>query len=202
MIGKGKRLLAVLIGSFILAAGMCNIHAYAGVTEGGVLGLTLLLRHWTGISPALSSVILDALCYLIGWRCLGRGFLLYTAVGSLSYAAFYALLEPFAPVVPALVTHPLLCALLGALFVGVGCGLAVSAGGACGGDDAIAMVICAKTRLSIRQAYLFTDVSVLLLSLTYIPARKIIFSLITVTLSGCIVGWVQDLWRKKEGKAG
>ena len=35
----------MILGSSILAMGMCNIHAHSGVTEGGVLGLTLLLEH-------------------------------------------------------------------------------------------------------------------------------------------------------------
>mgnify|MGYP002451866552 CR=1 FL=1 len=66
----------MVLGSSILAMGMCNIHAHSGVTEGGVLGLTLLLEHLFAISPALSALILNVLCYALGWRTLGRGFLL------------------------------------------------------------------------------------------------------------------------------
>ena len=43
----------MVLGSSILAMGMCNIHAHSGVTEGGVLGLTLLLEHLFAISPAI-----------------------------------------------------------------------------------------------------------------------------------------------------
>ena len=31
----------LLLGAFIQAAGVSNIHAFSGVTEGGVLGMTL-----------------------------------------------------------------------------------------------------------------------------------------------------------------
>ena len=34
-----------LLGSAILAFGLYNVHALSGVTEGGILGLTLLLHH-------------------------------------------------------------------------------------------------------------------------------------------------------------
>ena len=37
---------AALLGSGILAFGIYEIHAISAVTEGGVLGLTLLLDHW------------------------------------------------------------------------------------------------------------------------------------------------------------
>ena len=61
-----------LLGSAILAFGLYNIHAFSGVTEGGVLGLTLLLHHWFGISPSVSGLILNALCYVAGWKTLGQ----------------------------------------------------------------------------------------------------------------------------------
>ena len=44
----------LLSGSFILAFGLYNIHSQSGVTEGGVLGLILLLDHWFGLSPSIS----------------------------------------------------------------------------------------------------------------------------------------------------
>ena len=74
------KLLTALMGSAILAFGLCHVHAYSGVTEGGVLGLTLLLHHWLGISPSASGLVLNAACYLAGWRTLGRSFVLVSLV--------------------------------------------------------------------------------------------------------------------------
>ena len=45
---------------------MYNIHALSGVTEGGVLGATLLFDHWFGLSPAVSSFVLNIACYALG----------------------------------------------------------------------------------------------------------------------------------------
>ena len=47
------------------------------------------------------------------------------------------------------------------------------AGGASGGDDALAMCIAHVTGMGIQWAYLSTDLVVLGLSLTYIPLRRI-----------------------------
>ena len=63
----------LLSGSFILAFGLYNIHSQSGVTEGGVLGLILLLDHWFGLSPSISSLVMNAACYVLGLRVLGRG---------------------------------------------------------------------------------------------------------------------------------
>lgn len=195
---KGKNIALVLAGGLIQAAGICNIHAFSDVTEGGGLGLTLLIYHWTGISPAITSLALNAGCYLLGWRMLGKTFLAYSAVSVCFYALCYALLEPFAPLWPGLITSPLWCALLGAVFVGVGAGLSVLGGGAPAADDALAMSLNKRFGWSIQNIYLVSDLTVLLISLSYIPLGRIAYSLLTVVLSGQIVGWIQKLKREEE----
>ena len=72
-----------------LAFGMYNIHAVAHVTEGGVLGAVLLIQHWLHISPAFSSLLLNGLCYLLGWRTFGKPFVAYSAAAAAGYSLFY-----------------------------------------------------------------------------------------------------------------
>ena len=193
---SAKNCFLALLGAAIQAVGVCNIHAYSGVTEGGVLGATLLIQHWLHISPAVSSLVLNAACYLLGWRTLGREFIWYSILSGGGFSVFYALCEPFAPLWPALVTSPLLCAVIGAVFVGVGAGLSVRAGGAPGGDDALAMSLSRILKWDIQWVYLFSDLVVLALSATYIPWQKLGYSLLTVLLSGQIIGWVQKIGRR------
>ena len=187
------RVLLTLLGSLIQAVGVSSIHAWSSVTEGGVLGMTLLLHHWLSVTPAVTSFLLNALCYLIGWRTLGREFLLYSIISGAGFSLFYALAEPFSPLFPALIASPLAAAISGAVFVGVGAGLCVRVGGAPGGDDALAMSLSHLTRVPIQWVYLLTDAIVLALSLTYIPLARLLYSLLTVVLSGQIIGLVQRL---------
>lgn len=187
------RVALALLGCGIQAVGLCNIHAFADVTEGGVLGATLLIDHWFAISPALSAFVLNVLCYLFGWRTLGRDFLIYSAISGIGYSIFYALLEPYAPLWPALIASPFWSAIVGALFIGVGAGLCVRVGGAPGGDDALAMALSRLTKIDIQWIYLLTDGLVLGLSATYIPLARLGWSLLTVVLSGQIIGWIQKI---------
>ena len=198
---KGKNCLFLVLGSAILAFGLFNVHSFSEVTEGGTLGLTLLLDHWFQISPALSSLVLNGICYFIGWRTLGKEFIAYSAVCCLSFSTFYWIFELIGPLFPGIADRKLLAAIVGALFVGVGVGICVRFGGAPCGDDALAMSISSKTRLGIRWVYLISDLTVLLLSLTYIPLRRILYSLVTVVLSGQIIGWIDGLGRRREQEA-
>ena len=186
-----KKVLMCLIGSAILSFGLYNIHALSGVTEGGILGMTLLLHYWFNISPAVSGFVMNAVCYLIGWKSLGKNFVMYSLVAGGGFSLFYAFFEKFPPLWPQLANMPLAASLLGAVFVGVGIGLCVRAGGAPGGDDALAMVISKATKSDIRWAYLASDLIVLLLSLTYLDFIRIALSLLTVILSGQIIGIMQ-----------
>lgn len=188
---KPQNSLIAFLSSALQAFGMYNIHALSDITEGGVLGAVLLIDHWLHISPALSGFLLNAACYLFGWKTLGKEFIAYSLIAACGFSSGYALCEQFPPLWPGIAGHPLLAAIIGAAFIGVGAGLCVRAGGATSGDDALAMSLSHITRVPIQWVYLVSDLTVLLLSLSYIPVRKIAYSLITVILSGQIIGWMQ-----------
>ena len=184
------KVLLCLLGAAILAFGLCHIHAKTGISEGGVLGLSLWLGQTLGLSPAIGSLILNLACYLLGFKVLGLSFIAYSAVAGGGFSLAYGVFERMPPVLSFLGDAPLLAAVLGAIFVGVGVGLCVIAGGAPSGDDALAMSLSSVTKKDIRIFYLLSDVTVLALSLTYIPLSRIAFSLVTVVLSGQIIGWM------------
>lgn len=193
---KLRNCLVIILGSAILAFGLYNVHSISGVTEGGVLGLTLLLKHWFDISPSVSGLILNILCYLLGFKLLGREFIAYSVVAGVSYSAFYAVFEQFPPLWPQIAQFPLAASIVGALFVGIGVGLCIMENSAPTGDDSLALSLSHHFKIGIQWVYLLSDLIILALSLTYIPFSKIIYSLLTVILSGQIIGLMQRAGRK------
>ena len=190
---KLSNCIAIVLASLFQAFGIYNVHSLSNVTEGGVLGATLLIQHWFHISPAISALVLNIICYTLGWKTLGRSFLAYSAISILTYSAGYALFEQFPPLFPEIAAYPLIAALAGALFIGIGAGLCVKCGGATAGDDALAMSLSHILKWPIERIYLFSDLLVLMLSLSYIPLRRIAYSLLTVILSGQIIGIIQKI---------
>ena len=195
-----RRILLSLLGSAILAFGLYNVHAFSVVTEGGMLGVTLFLHHWFGISPSLSGLIINAACYLAGWRTLGIMFIFYSMIAGGGFSVFYALFEHFPQLWPQLAHMPLTAAIIGALFVGVGVGLSVRAGGAPGGDDALAMTLGKILGRPIEQIYLVSDLLALALCSTYLPLENLACSLLTVILSGQIIGLIQRIPSSQKSK--
>ncbi len=188
-----KKIVLIVIGAAICSFGIHNIHQQTGITEGGVIGMVLLINHWLGISPAIITPILDITCYALAFKYLGGRFIKISVISTCSVSLFYKLWEQFPPMLPDLSAYPLLAALLGGVFVGIGVGIIVRQGGSSGGDDALALVIHQLTGWKLARSYLFTDLVVLGASLSYIPARRIAFSLVTVTVSSLLIDWVQGL---------
>ena len=187
-----RKIFYIILGAMICSFGIHNIHQRTNITEGGVMGMMLLIDHWMHLSPAYITPVLDASCYLLAFKILGGNFIKMSLISTSCISLFYKLWEQFPPMLPDLSGHPLIAAILGGLFVGVGVGLIVRQGGSSGGDDALALVISHLTHWRLSRSYLFTDLTVLALSLSYIPVRRIVFSLVTVTISSYLIDWIKD----------
>lgn len=184
-----ERIGLILLGSAILAFGVYNFYYLNNITEGGVLGILLLLKNLFNIQPAIANIVIDVLLLLVGYKFFGKKFLIYSIVASISFSVLYDLFEAIGPLVPQS-QNMLLSTILAGVTVGVGVGIIVKAGCASGGDDALALVISKTTSLNIGQVYLATDVIVLLLSLFYLSAFDIFYSLIAVTISGKVIDFI------------
>lgn len=192
-----RMLISILLGTAICSFGAYNIHQQTNITEGGVLGLILLLNHWTGIKPSILSPLLDILAYIFAFKYLGKDFLKISLVATLSLSGFFRLWEQFPPVLPNLSPYPLVAAIIGGIFIGSGCGLIILQGGGGAGDDALALTIAKITQCRISQAYLATDIVVLTLSLTYIPLNRIVFSFVTAIVSSLLIEFIQKFGHKQ-----
>lgn len=185
-----RSFLRIVFGSAILAFAVLNVHDQSYVTEGGILGLMLFFKKMLGIDPSISSIVLDILCYILGYKILGREFIKKSMVATVLFAGFLNLFKFTGTILPPLYDSPFIAAVVGGILIGLGCGLVVTEGGATGGDDALALAISDKFNLSLAMVYIICDVVVLLISISYIPVTQLVFSLLTTTISSVIVGQI------------
>ena len=79
-------IITIILGSVLVSFAICNIHSKMKITEGGQLGIELLLLNWFKISPSISSVIIDFILYLIGFLVLGKKYRINAIIGTISYS--------------------------------------------------------------------------------------------------------------------
>ena len=188
-----KKVAFIMLGAAICTFGVHNIHQRVDITEGGIIGLMLLIERWFGIPSAVITPILDITCYALAFRHFGGKFIMISMVSTISVLMFYEIWELLPYMLPDLSGLPALAAILGGLFVGIGTGIILRQGGSGGGDDALALTISRVTGWKLASAYLFTDIIVLGLSLSYIPLTRIACSVLTVYVSSNAIDKVKNL---------
>ena len=188
--GTLKSILLIIIGATILSFGSYNFNYQNNVTEGGVLGLLLLLQHVFNISPSITSVVIDFTLFAIGSKFFGKKFLLYSILSTTTFSTTYKIWESIGFLVPNFTHNMLIASMLAGIGVGVGVGLVVRGGGASGGDDVIALLGNKFLKLKVNHVYLITDTIVLLMSLVYLDIKQVFFSIIAVTTSGKIISLI------------
>ena len=177
----------VMLGAIILAFGSYNFNYQNSVTEGGVLGLLLLIKNVFDISPSATSLVIDLSLFALGAKFFGKRFLMLSILSTVTFSTSYKICESIGYVVPNLTDNMLLASILAGIGVGIGVGLVVRGGGASGGDDVIALLGSRFTKLKINHVYLISDGIVLLMSLVYLDFKQVFFSIIAVTISGKII---------------
>ena len=182
-----QSIILIIIGATILSFGSYNFNYQNNITEGGVLGLLLLMQHVFNISPSITSVVIDFSLFAIGSKFFGKKFLLYSILSTVTFSTIYKIWENIGFLVPSFTNDMLIGSILAGISVGIGVGLVVRGGGASGGDDVIALLGNKFLKLKVNHVYLITDATVLLMSLIYLDIKQIFYSLIAVTISGKII---------------
>ena len=183
--------MAMLLDQSVERAGGSLVSAAAVIAIAIISSNSILYSSKNQIKGLTTSVALWA-CGVIGLT-IGAGLYTVSVIAGGGFSAFYAFFERFDPLWPGLAQMPLAASVVGALFVGVGAGLSVRAGGAPGGDDALAMALHKVLRQPIERIYLGSDLVVLALSASYLPLERLACSLLTVLLSGQIIGLIQRI---------
>lgn len=174
---RAKEIFFIVTGTAIYAFGLVYLNIANHLAEGGVTGITLIIRALFGIDPAYTTLIINIPLILIGGKILGKRSFYYTILGTVSLSVFLWIWQriPFA----INLDHDLfIVSLLAGLFAGFGSGLVYRFGGTTGGADVIARILEQKIGFTMGKSLLIFDICVLLLSLTYLDLKRMMYTLI------------------------
>ena len=179
-------ILYIILGSIIVSFAVCFIHSKTQLTEGGQIGVELLLQHWFNISPAYSSVFIDLLLYILGFIILNKKFRINAIIGTLTYSISFFIFERISIPLPFL-NNLLLSSIIGGVLVGIGCGTVVRHIGSCGGDDSLALILNKVLKIPLFICYFVVDLIVIIISMSYINIMLIPYSILTSFISSLII---------------
>ncbi|MFC6288924.1 YitT family protein [Levilactobacillus angrenensis] len=179
------------LGCAMFAFGLVFFNIANHLADGGISGITLILRALFGIDPAYSTILINVPLILIGWRFLGRQSLIYTIYGTIMLSLFLWIWQRV-PFVIQLHGDLLLSALGAGIIGGFGSGLLYRYGGTTGGTDIIARIFERFRGVPMGKTLLYLDVVVLLISLVYIDVQHMAYTLIYSYIFARIVNFTQE----------
>lgn len=182
-----------MLGCAIYGLSLDMISAPNQLTDGGISGITLLLRHFWGINMGLSSLLLNIPLIILGYRFMGKRLLAYTIWGTL-WLSFFLWFWRLVPIIYQLnLEHDLfLSAILAGTLSGIGLGLVFRYNGTSGGTDIIARICQIKYGLSSGKVLLFCDAIILFASLSYLDLKHIMYTLVASFILSRVMDTVQQ----------
>jgi uncharacterized membrane-anchored protein YitT (DUF2179 family) len=183
-----RNIIIIIIGSGIMGFGVNYFNIANRLAEGGVTGITILLKYIFDWDPGITNFLINIPLLAIGWKVLGRTTLVYTIVGTIALSFFLSVFSPF--------RYPMEDTLLAALYagvtVGLGLGLVFWAGGTTGGVDIIARLGQKYKGWSIGRTIFAFDFFIILFSLVYLRLELAMYTLVAVYVSARVIDFVQE----------
>lgn len=183
----------IALGCAIYGISLDMISVPNKLADGGISGISLILRHFWGINMGLSTLMLNIPLILIGYRFMGKRALAYTIWGTLCLS-FFLWFWRSVPIIKQLdLEHDLfLSAISAGLLSGLGLGLVFRYNGTSGGTDIIARVCQIKLGISSGKVLLFCDAVVLFASLSYLDIKHMLYTLLASFVLSRVMDTVQQ----------
>ncbi|MDY2888398.1 MAG: YitT family protein [Candidatus Caccosoma sp.] len=186
------------------ATGLFKTIQFNGILSGGTSGFSLIIRNLFFLNIENGAMITEniitvatVILFIIGSIFLGKKFALQTLLSTILCPAFLYLfkLNIFSPLHEQFnCFEPVVCAIIGGLFMGVGCGISYRIGGSTGGFDVPGLIINKYTRIKLSVVFLVQDGLLVVLALiANFKLYEIVIGLISVIAYSVAVEYTQKL---------
>ncbi|MFI8574494.1 YitT family protein [Rossellomorea aquimaris] len=152
-----KRALLITIGAMIMAVGLEIFLVPNQVIDGGIVGVSIMLSHITGVKLGLFIFILNIPFFFIGYKQIGKTFAFSTLYGIIILSISTTFLHPVA----AFTQDILLASLFGGIVLGIGVGMVIRYGGSLDGTEILAILSSKKLPFSVGEIIMFVNLFIL-----------------------------------------
>jgi Uncharacterized conserved protein len=146
-----------MIGATLSSIGLEIFLIPNDIIDGGVVGISIISSHITHIQLGIFTFLLNIPFFIIGYKQIGKSFVLSTAFAVLCLSVGVSILHP----IPGLTHDVFLAAIFGGIVNGAGVGLIIRAGGSLDGTEIVAIILDKKTSFSIGEIVMFFNIFIL-----------------------------------------
>ncbi len=173
---KLKSYLLTIFGVFLTACAISLFYLPNKIVSGGVSGISTILYHIFMMPPGLSFALINIILLILGFKFLGKSFVIKTLICSGLLSLFVQLLS----YLPAATQNTTLATIFGAVLYGFGIGIALVNGASTGGTDILARLL----------QYMFPHISIgktlLIIDAIVICSSLVVFKQVDLALFGIV----------------
>ncbi|HEX6191199.1 MAG TPA: YitT family protein, partial [Chitinophagaceae bacterium] len=166
--------LFLLAGIFCAGFGLNGFLIPNKFIDGGVTGISLMLRQLTIIPFPVWLVLVNVPFIFLAFTQVSRLFALKTALAIIGLAICVAVVN-----YPVMTQDKLLIPVFGGFFLGAGIGLAVRGGGVLDGTEVLAIYLSKKTNLSIGDIILIFNILIFVVANFLLGTNIALYAIIT-----------------------
>ena len=180
-----KNIFLIACGVVSACFGLKSFLLPSGFIDGGVTGISLLVRNLTGIELSYLIVLINIPFVILGYRQIGKLFAVKTALAILALAILLVI-APFEPI-----THDkLLIAFFGGFFLGGGIGLSMRGGGVIDGTEVLALYISKKSTLTVGNIILILNVIIFTFAALFLNVETALYAILTYLSASNTVDYI------------
>ncbi|MCM1307122.1 MAG: YitT family protein [Butyrivibrio sp.] len=180
------KILMIIAGNIIDAAGFTLFVVPSGLITGGTSGLGLFVHRVCGIPVSAFVFIFNVAMLIAGLLLLGKKFAASTVLSSLCYPAAIWLIErvSFGYVIT---ENIFLCTVMGGLLIGAGAGLVLRAGSSSGGMDVPPLIMHKYLRVPLSTMIYILDIIVLFLQAIWDFGDNVLYGVVLVLIYSVVI---------------
>lgn len=186
-----RRLISFIMlttGSIIAAYALESFLIPNTILDGGVTGISIIVSKITNLPVSLLVLILNIPFVYIGYKNLGRGFLIRAVYSMVLFSVSLSVFRYYEP----LTEQMLLATVFGGILLGVGVGLVIHFGGCVDGTESVALVISKKTTLSVGQVVLIFNLVIYSVAGMIFGIDRAMYSLLTYFITFKVIDFVSE----------
>lgn len=151
---KSKSILLTILGTMVTGFAIGVFLTPNKIVGGGASGISTILYHTLGMQPGVSFFAINIIFLLIGFKLLGKAFVLKTLLGVSMLSLFTQLFT----LMPIETENLILAPIFGGVLYGLGIGMSFAAGASTGGTDILGRLVQIKMSfVPIGKMLLFID---------------------------------------------
>ncbi len=181
-----RTLPVVVLGNFIMAAGIVLFILPAGLITGGTTGLGIIMEHVSGVSIPVFMAVFNVAMFLLGFVCLGKTFaastLVSTFISPVAVAAMQAIVGDFV-----LCEDLLMNVLFGGICVGAAIAIVVRAGSSTGGMDIPPLLLQKYLGIPVSRSLYVFDFLIVCGQAVVVAPRMLLYGVLLVMVYTVVI---------------